>query len=484
MFQGPGADEAASGRSDETGNWLEEELAGCKFADERLGLRFRTLVNQLSKNVGARIPLACRDWANTKAAYRFLSNKRVKDHEILAGHFQATRERFAATEDTVLILHDTTEFIYSRHDVAAVGILHRNLIGPKTRGRHYTVCGILMHSSLAVTTEGLPLGLAAIKFWTRSKFKGTNALKRSINPTRVPIEEKESVRWLENLKQSTALLENPQRCVHIGDRESDIYELFCMAEQCGTHFLVRTCADRLANDGKTTISAEIARLPVQRLHRLQVRDAEGKFSEATLEVKHCRLRVLPPIGKSKKYSALMLTVIHATEQGQPDGRDPIEWKLITNLPVETSDDATRMLTWYALRWKIEVFHKILKSGCKAEESQLRTAERLVNLISIFCILSWRVYWMTMMNRAAPSVYPLVAFTSSEVHLLDQLVKERSSSLPSDNSLGRYITKLAKLGGHLGRKSDPPPGNLVVWRGLSRLTDIQLGFRLGAELVGN
>ncbi len=115
------------------------------------------------------------------------------------------------------------------------------------RGRlqHFTVCGILMHSSLAVTTDGLPLGLTAIKFWTRNKFKGTNALKRKINPTRVPIEEKESFRWLENLKQSTALLGEPQRCVHIGDRESDIYELFCAAQEAGTRFLVRTCVDRL-----------------------------------------------------------------------------------------------------------------------------------------------------------------------------------------------------------------------------------------------
>jgi hypothetical protein len=112
-----------------------------------------------------------------------------------------------------------------------------------------------MHSSLAVTTEGLPLGLAAIKFWSRSKFKGTNALKRSVNPTRVPIEEKESIRWLENLQRSTELLGEATRCVHTGDRESDIYELFCLAEQSGTKFLVRTCVDRLAGDGQHTISA-------------------------------------------------------------------------------------------------------------------------------------------------------------------------------------------------------------------------------------
>ena len=484
MFQGDEVDELATGLDEGTGTWLEQELAGCEFADERLGTRFRKLVEQLSKDIGARIPLACRDWANTKAAYRFLSNRRVRDYEILAGHFQATRERFAATDNIVLILHDTTEFTYSRNDVAAVGILHKNLIGSKARGRHYTVCGILMHSSLAVTTDGLPLGLAAIKFWTRSKFKGTNALKRKINPTRVPIEQKESVRWLENLKQSTALLDAPQRCVHVGDRESDIYELFYTAEQNSTGFLVRTCVDRLAGDGTTTISAAMEQVAVQRLHRLQVRNAEGKMSEALLEVKYHRLCVHPPVGKSKQYCTLTLTVIHAVEQGQPTDRDKISWKLITNLPVETIEDAVQKLTWYALRWKIETFHKILKSGCKAEESQLRTAERLVNLISIYCILSWRVYWITMMNRVAPAISPLIALTSLEVRLLDQLVEDRRTAAPGKVSLTRYLSKLARLGGYLGRKRDPPPGNLVIWRGLSRLTDIELGFSLGAQLVGN
>jgi hypothetical protein len=140
------------------------------------------------------------------------------------------------TASPVLILHDTTESTYSRTDVESIGILHKSFTGKMKRGRlhHFTVCGILMHSSLAVTTEGLPLGLTAIKFWTRSKFKGTNALKCKINPTRVPIAEKESFRWLENLKQSTTLLGEPQRCVHIGDRESDIYELFCAAKEAGT----------------------------------------------------------------------------------------------------------------------------------------------------------------------------------------------------------------------------------------------------------
>src|SRR5260370_8954388 len=114
-----------------------------------------------------------------------------------------------------------------------------------------------MHSSLAITTAGLPLGLGAVKFWTRDKFKGTAALKRKINPTRVPIEKKESIRWLENLKQSTELLGDPGRCIHIGDRESDIYELFCTAHEVGTHFLVRTSVDRLSEGADHHVAAQI-----------------------------------------------------------------------------------------------------------------------------------------------------------------------------------------------------------------------------------
>jgi hypothetical protein len=126
------------------------------------------------------------------------------------------------------------------------------------RLRHHTLCGILIHSSLAVTTDGLPLGLAAVKFWTRKKFKGTAALKKKINPTRVPIEKKESVRWLDNLCQSIDLLGNPARCIHVGDRESDIFELYCLTQELGAHFIVRTQTDRLAGDGDHTVSEEMA----------------------------------------------------------------------------------------------------------------------------------------------------------------------------------------------------------------------------------
>lgn len=462
---------------------LDKELASCRFCDPRLGRRFRKLVGQLATRLGQTIPLACQDWTNTKAAYRFLANGRVDEMAILAGHFQATRERFAATEGPILVLHDTTEFSYTRESKEAIGILYRSC-GRKDkdgRPRLHTVCGILMHSSLAVTAEGLPLGLAAIKFWTRSKFKGTNALKRKVNPTRVPIEAKESVRWLENLKQSTTLLDEPSRCIHIGDRESDIYELFCAAQESGTKFLVRTCVDRLAGDGRHTIATLMRRIKVKAIHQVEVRDAKGRVSQATVRVKYHRLRIYPPIGKQKQYPPLIVTVIYAQEASTPRNREKIDWKLITNLPVRSRKDALEKLAWYAMRWRIETFHKILKSGCRAETSKLRTAERIVKLIAMFCILSWRIFWMTMMNRVAPVAPPSVALTRVETQLLDRLLPEVPKRRKA--TLSTYLIKIARLGGYLARTKDPPPGNIVMWRGLSRLTDIELGFLLGGASCG-
>jgi len=327
--------------------------------------RFERLLEQVGNAPGESIPLVCQDWANTKAAYRFLSNERVSEAGILPGHFQSTRERFAATDGPVLVLHDTSEFTYKREDIQAVGKTRIGIAGAALDGRprYYTACGILMHSSLAVTTEGLPLGLSAIKFWTREKFKGANELKRHINPTRVPIEQKESIRWLENLKQSSTLFAEPSRCVHIGDRESNIFELFCAAEELGTQFLVRTCVDRLASDGAHTIADEMAEVACKGLHRVAVEDKNGNVSEAVLELRYRRIRVLPPIGKQKQYPALVLTVLHAQERDKPRGRERVDWKLLTNLPVTCRAEAVEKLQWYALRWKIETFHKILKSGC-------------------------------------------------------------------------------------------------------------------------
>jgi Transposase DNA-binding/Transposase DDE domain len=453
--------------------WVDQELDGAYFQDVRLGKRLRTLLGLMANGLGQTIPLACQDWANTKAAYRFFANPRISEEEILSGHFASTQGRAAAIEEPLLVLHDTTEFTYQSTG-RSIGLIS-NL--PRKR----TVCGLLMHSSLVVTTDGLPLGLAAVKFWTRKQFKGTNALKRTVNPTRIPIEEKESFKWLENIHQTTDLLRRPADCIHIADREGDIFELFCTAHERDTKFLVRTCVDRLAKDGGTTINRVMRRVELKGTHQIEVQDADGKKDKAILEIKYETIRVLPPIGKQAAYPELELTVIHARETSKPRRRERIEWKLLTNLPVQTLADAMQKIKWYALRWKIETFHKILKSGCRAEQAKLRAAERLSKLIAVFCILSWRVFWMTMVQRTDAKISADVAITVQEEMILDKLF---GSPPEKSDLLSTYLTRIARLGGYLARASDPPPGNIVIWRGVSRLTDIHLGFLLAKGDVGN
>jgi hypothetical protein len=175
-----------------------------------------------------------------------------------------------------------------------------------------------------------------------------------------------------------------------------------------------------------------------------------------------------------------LTAIHACEWGTPKNRERIQWKLLTDLPARSRQDAIEKIRWYALRWKIELFHKILKSGCKVEESQLRTAHRLVNLIATCCVLSWRIFWMTMISRTDPTAPPTLALTQIE---LDRLGRLGKTAAGPPATLSDYITRIAKLGGYLCRASDPPPGNIVKWRRLARLTDIAIGYSFNAEKCG-
>lgn len=457
--------------------WVAEETKYSGFCDKRLKKRFQKLLLDLSKNIGSGVTVACQDWANTKAAYRFFSNSRVSEQDILGGHFQSTKKRFGATAGPVLVLHDTTEFSFKREDPQALGLL-KQLPVQKVFGDPVYTCGILMHSSLVVTPEGLPLGIAAIKFWTRKRFKGADALKRNINPTRVPIKKKESYRWLENLRQSTALLGDPARCIHIGDRESDIYELFCLSEEQNTKFLFRTCVDRVAGNGDTLISEMLLRQPVKGTYKIEITNKAGERRQANLDIKFAALKVHPPEYKKRAYPELNLTVIEARERGKVKNSERIHWKLITNLRVSSVKSAVEKLTWYAMRWNIETFHKICKSGCRAEDSKLRTAERLTNLLAIYCILSWRIFWLTILKRHAPICKASCAFTKQEIAILKSLERK---SVGANNTkcslLESCILQVARLGGYLNRSSDPPPGNLVIWRGMARLADIQIGTLL-------
>ena len=196
-----------------------------------------------------------------------------------------------------------------------------------------------------------------------------------------------------------------------------------------------------------------------------------------MTLRHRRLRIRPP-QEHKALPELTLTVLHATERGAPLNRKPLSWKLITDLPVQSREQAIEKLDWYAMRWNIETFFKVMKSGCKAEDAQLRTAERLSNLMAVYCILSWRLMWMTMLNRLEPEADPRVVFTEQEIRALKALVTVRwKNKVPEPETLHDCVILVARLGGYLARKNDRPPGNEVIWKGMRRLDDIVLGMSM-------
>lgn len=465
--------------------WQEEELSAAALPDKRLARRLRRLLDQMSAAPGKPIPAACGDWAAAKAAYRFFDNPRVTEHSVLAGHFAATAARIAASEGPILILQDSTEFIYSRAQPGKIGFTKTINAGRYKAGQPnvLTLCGVLMHSSLAVPLTGTPLGLTAVKFWTRTKFKGTLALKRHINPTRVPIETKESYRWLENLRQSIALVGAAERCVHVGDRESDIYELYCTAQDLGTSFLVRVQTNRLAerpadavpHDPAHRVFAQLAAAPWAGRHRITVDQDET----TCLQVKFAAIRTFAARGQAEALQSAG-SYIHALEEDPPPGREPIDWKLVTNLPVGDLSAAVEKLGWHALRWKAEVFHRAMKSGCRAEEARLETAERLAKFLALIAVVSWRIFFVTMSARAKPDAAPDSVLTFAEITALNRIDASRTRPRLQRPTLAAYLLQIAMLGGYLARKHDPPPGNMVVWRGMTRLHDIAFGISIGSS----
>jgi len=232
--------------------------------------------------------------------------------------------------------------------------------------------------------------------------------------------------------------------------------------------------NRLAEE--TTISDIIGYEEPSFIREITFTDKNGKEVTTQVAVKYKSMEIHPPIGKADHYQSLNLLFINVRELGNPKGRDPINWNLISNILTNSDHKIWEMVNWYKQRWTIEIFFKVLKTICKAEESKLRTADRLARLIAILCVMSWRIHWLTMLARQTTTSTLKIAFSEQEIHLLDLIVSDgRKKS--SAHIVQYYFIKLAKLGGYLARANDPPPGPLVIWRGLMKLNDIQRGASL-------
>jgi len=455
-----------------TVDW-DEELSEVQLGDKRLNSRLIHTANTLSTHPQLPINQACDDWSDTMAVYRLFRNERVQGESILEPHKKHTVERIKK-HPRVLAVQDTSYLDFTKH--------------PKTKGlgpigtSQQDIQGLLLHNTLALTSSGLPLGLLTINLWTREP-----DIESADRQTRrkQPIEEKESYKWITALRETMALKPDGVEVITVCDREADIYELFVEAKRLEASLLVRAAQNRALEDDGTEINHIWPKVESQEVvGHLEVH-VQGQHGEpdrvAIVGVRFCKVMLSPPVN-SRRFSGdqlppIDLYVVLVKEENAPEGIEPLQWILLTNVPVETFDDAVERVRWYRVRWQIEVYYKVLKTGCKVEDCRLGTAERLKRFIALTAIVAWRLFWMTHISRYAPELPCTAILTEHEWKALYTRIhhtKELPDELPTARQSVRWI---ARLGGFLGRKCDGEPGITTIWRGWQRLQDIAETYRI-------
>ncbi len=356
--------------------WAARECGSAALGDARLTQRLVSITSALAEHPESSLPATLGEWPETKAAYRFLDNQKVTVKAIYNAHREATVER-ARGQSVLLAVQDTTIFNFT---------LHRTTEGLGPIGQT-GLSGFFLHSCLGVSADGLPLGILAYRLWVRpSQAKDS----RETHKAR-PLGDKESARWLEVTEDATKGIPPATKVVMVGDRESDIFDLFLLATQKGYDILVRAAWDRRLDASEDHLWETVEKAPLLGQTRITVPrsdDRPERTASLTLRTASVALRP-PPHRKRERLAAPTLNALLVRESSPPEGEEPIEWMLLTTLPITTFADALQILTWYTYRWRIERYHYTLKSGCQVEKLQLETADRLMRALAVYSIVAWR-----------------------------------------------------------------------------------------------
>ena len=456
---------------------ITNEFAEVDLKDGRRNRRLCKLVSAMSKAPAASIGAASGGWAETTAAYRLFANDAVSAEALITPHQEAVVRRCADYE-CVVVSQDTTELDFT-HMKATEGL------GPLNDEDRR---GFYMHGLYAVSEEGVPLGLlhADIKVRSDEHFRINGSRKQK------PIEEKESYRWLEGFRKTQELAEALPGCevFSISDREGDIYEIFEERQQIQkgprAEWVIRANHNRAlegVTDGEPAKLFEalaqseiLGELEFEvRAKKGRTKKKKGRITESPRSARTVRqvirsMEITPrrPYRKGKKMGAVTFWAILAEEVDPPEGEDPISWLLLTSNKIETFEDACRILNLYLRRWDIEVFHRVLKTGCRVESIQLKKTEAVIKALMIYSVISWRILYLTHLGRHYPELPCGSVFEEAEWKATCAVVKRKKSE--GEPTLGEFIKIVGKLGGHLGRKSDGAPGPQSIWQGLTRIRD--------------
>jgi hypothetical protein len=476
-------------------SWAAEEFAEVSLGDKRLDARLVKLCDSFSNAPESPINQACADWAETKAAYRFFQNQNVEVGEILATHRCKTAKR-AKQHQMVLAVQDTSYFVYTGHPKTE-GLGKMSLKKGKNVKKIYSN-GLVVHTCLAVTTEGLPLGLFDQKIFSRKLRSKKRCRGRSSKPhDHLPVEKKESYRWLEAMANTKEAMGDTE-VITVCDREADLYDFFKLSHQIGSPVLVRANADRTINRNSRYAEKGVVKLweymgqqPETGSHTIEIpkrsktkHSKEREARSASVTVRFGSFRLNPPrnnVKHNKEYLPdIEMNAVYVVEPNPPDGEEPIEWMLLTNLPVRSFDEAYEKVLWYCLRWRIEMYFKVLKSGFRVEACRLAHAERLARYLTVMSIVAWRLFMITLMARTDPALPCSTLLADHEWKVLF-LKTNKNKSLPKKPPcIGDVVNWIAKLGGYLGRRNDGPPGTITLWRGWKRLVDLTEGWNLAVQ----
>jgi hypothetical protein len=469
--------------------WIVDELETVDLPDARLNDRLALLLDRLSANPSASLPQACKGRTELEAAYCFFKNPRTNENNVLAPHVDATLQRIRQ-EKVVLLAQDTSEVDLTRPE-EVVG-------GPLSDEKRI---GLFIHPLMAFTPDRLPLGTVHLDVWARDP---KTFRKRKTRKER-PIEEKESRRWPEGYRQAcvVARAAPDTEIICLSDSEGDIYESLQAAQpqpgQRMAHFIIRGYLNRCLAQKKAkaagedappsdneeqgrklfeavaagpvlgTLTVRVSRrvaLPTEKRKRKKARPKR----KAVVTVRAARLRLRGPARPGGRLADLEVNCVLAREENPPEGQEAVEWLLLTDLPIDTVDEVLQVVAYYCVRWCAEVFFGVLKGGCKLEQRQLETAERIKTCLAVLMIVAWRVLYLTMRGRRDPELPCEVVFEAEEWRAAFLFV---DGKMPGQTPrLGEMIALVAELGGYIRRgKGGGPPGPKVMWRGLQRLMDI-------------
>jgi len=438
------------------------------FGDIRRNERFVNIINNISTRPGSSIPRQNKRWYDTKATYEFFKNEDVSVEALKKAMMQYGAKQ-VSDQMQVLILQDISNISYNDLQAEGLGYLDNK------EGR-----GILCYSSMAATPEGLPLSLLYQHTWIRP----LEDLGKSSKRKQISFEDKESYRWYDGMQQVNKLLEQSIHKIHIADREADIYELFFHAYEPNTDLLIRARHNRQLTSG-SQLWDTIAAQPVAATVSLDIPDKTGKKKfKVEAAVRYHTVEILRPRNNKNSYESATLTAIEIQEinSSNKNEEDCIHWKLLTTLEISSVSDALQCVKWYTFRWLIERFHYVLKSGTKIEELQLKDAESLQKAITVYSMAAFRVMQLVYESRHHPEVSCEVVLTKAQWITLHMLINGNNQIPKQPPSLHQAVMWIGRLGGHLGRKSDGPPGLKTVWQGYQQLCNAASVYELMTQKI--